>query len=67
MKTKSRRQQHLERLRELGREDLKHRCAFCKRELPKTGCWMRQGEDRVWCSSDCLDSSVERDAIMGTR
>lgn len=46
-----------ERNRELAIADRAHRCAVCLRALPATGAKTLFGDDRKFCSDDCLDSA----------
>lgn len=50
--------QRQQRNRELAAEDAKHRCGFCKRDLPKTGVKMLWNSPDMFCSDDCLESAT---------
>lgn len=61
MKPQTRRQrfqQHIERLRELGKQDAARRCDFCKRALPPTGVHVLLASGKSWqfCGQGCLAS-----------
>ncbi len=60
MKPESRKrrfQQHIEQLRELGRQDAARRCTCCKRPLPSTGAAIWGG--RWFCNISCVEDYEE--------
>jgi hypothetical protein len=62
MKRQTRRQrfqQHVERLRELGKQDAARRCSFCRRPLPATGVFMVYGRPEHYCGVACFEDGEE--------
>lgn len=51
---------------ELGKRDLAARCSVCKRELPAPG-YRYHSLTEMFCSSDCLQTSLERKDIEAKR
>lgn len=61
MNTKRRIAERRERNRQLAEADARNRCGMCKRELPKTGVYLRWQDPRVYCSRGCLEDAEERE------
>lgn len=61
-----RRRAHLERLRELGAEDRKRRCAYCLKGLPATYV-IRLLTGQRFCNADCEEGQLQRERLEAAR
>lgn len=49
----------------LGAQDAAHRCAFCRRELPKVGAVERFSDGKKFCNASCQTDQEIADALKG--